>query len=68
MTEVNSPVIELQPSYKYVTRQMGVSDLECKLLERLRFLMNRGHTSFTVKVGETCIIVTPLLERIKQDE
>lgn len=55
-------IIEIQSSYKYVTRQMGVSDLECKLLERLRFLMNRGHYSFTVTVKETCIIVTPVAE------
>ena len=53
-------IIEIQPSYKYVTRQMGVSDLECKLLERLRFLMNRGHYTFTIKVTETHIIVTPV--------
>lgn len=57
-------IIEIQTSYKYVTRQMGVSDLECKLLERLRFLMNRGHYSFTVTVKETCIIVTPLVKEV----
>lgn len=54
-----SPTIEIQLSYKYVTRQMGVSDLECKLLERIRYLLNRGHSSFTVTVKETCIVVTP---------
>lgn len=52
-----SPTIQLTSSYQYVTRQMGVSDLECKLLERLRFLMNRGHCEFIVTVRETCIVV-----------
>lgn len=53
-------IIEIELNRKYITRQVGVTDLEYRILERMRYLRNRGHDTLIIRIGECQATVSPV--------
>lgn len=56
-------VIEIKTCNRYVTKVMGVTDLEEQVVRRWRQLRKRGYTSFIIKETESHAVVSPVCEK-----
>ena len=59
MTKSRS-IIEIEMNRKYITRQIGVTDLEYRILERMRYLRNRGHETMILRVTESQAVISAI--------